>query len=86
MGARMQLDGALEAGAGIEPTYGDLQSPAWPLCHPAGNALNGRLAQYRLPKGAHICRQGPQGQAEFWRRAGGNRAPSALCFRTSPRI
>lgn len=25
----------LEAEAGIEPTYGDLQSPAWPLCHSA---------------------------------------------------
>jgi hypothetical protein len=27
----------MEARAGIEPTYGDLQSPAWPLCHRARN-------------------------------------------------
>ena len=26
---------ALEAGVGIEPAYTDLQSAAWPLCHPA---------------------------------------------------
>ena len=25
----------LEAGVGIEPAYTDLQSAAWPLCHPA---------------------------------------------------
>ena len=27
--------GRLEARAGIEPTYEDLQSSAWPLCHRA---------------------------------------------------
>jgi hypothetical protein len=25
----------MEAGVGIEPAYTDLQSAAWPLCHPA---------------------------------------------------
>ena len=25
----------VEAGVGIEPAYTDLQSAAWPLCHPA---------------------------------------------------
>ena len=25
----------LEAGVGIEPAYAELQSAAWPLCHPA---------------------------------------------------
>ena len=30
--------GELEAGVGIEPAYTDLQSAAWPLCHPAAAA------------------------------------------------
>ena len=25
----------MEAGVGIEPAYVELQSTAWPLCHPA---------------------------------------------------
>ena len=29
------LEEELEAGVGIEPAYTDLQSAAWPLCHPA---------------------------------------------------
>jgi hypothetical protein len=33
-GARRQF-GNLEAGVGIEPASTDLQSAAWPLCHPA---------------------------------------------------
>ena len=32
------LEEMLEAGVGIEPAYTDLQSAAWPLCHPAAAA------------------------------------------------
>ena len=31
----------MEAGVGIEPAYTDLQSAAWPLCHPAARSLHG---------------------------------------------
>ena len=31
----------LEARAGIEPTYEDLQSSAWPLCHRAAGPREG---------------------------------------------
>jgi hypothetical protein len=42
--------GALEAGGGIEPPIGDLQSPALPLCYPAAHlteATFSRVASYR---------------------------------------
>ena len=32
----------MEAGVGIEPAYTDLQSAAWPLCHPAVHSGHGR--------------------------------------------
>ena len=37
----------LEAGVGIEPAYTDLQSAAWPLCHPARElrGLTGPMAR-----------------------------------------
>ena len=34
------LDAGVEAGVGIEPAYTDLQSAAWPLCHPARGGSN----------------------------------------------
>ena len=30
----------MEAGVGIEPAYVELQSTAWPLCHPALKPFN----------------------------------------------
>jgi hypothetical protein len=41
------VGGKLEAGVGIEPAYTDLQSAAWPLCHPATARARGLLK----PKG-----------------------------------
>ncbi len=32
---RLEKTVKVEAGVGIEPAYTDLQSAAWPLCHPA---------------------------------------------------
>src|SRR5688572_31862133 len=37
----------MEARAGIEPTYEDLQSSAWPLCHRAGSGRIRRVPTWR---------------------------------------
>ncbi len=39
------LDAGVEAGVGIEPAYTDLQSAAWPLCHPARGGSNQERAK-----------------------------------------
>src|SRR5512137_2307093 len=52
----------MEAGVGIEPAYTDLQSAAWPLCHPAAAATRFR-EDARLPKPKGEARWLPQ---EIW--------------------
>ena len=40
----------LEAGVGIEPAYADLQSAAWPLCHPARGGSNQKGKRVAPPR------------------------------------
>ena len=51
----------MEARAGIEPTYEDLQSSAWPLCHRANMPpAADHLAQRRIePSSARVKHAGP---------------------------
>src|SRR5688572_1881983 len=42
-----KLGKEMEARAGIEPTYEDLQSSAWPLCHRAGSGRIRRVPTWR---------------------------------------
>jgi hypothetical protein len=45
----------LEAGVGIEPAYTDLQSAAWPLCHPARSTpIVATLLQRAAKKGEAV--------------------------------
>jgi hypothetical protein len=46
----------MEAGVGIEPAYTDLQSAAWPLCHPA-MILNQKREARRLPSLQNLERE-----------------------------
>ncbi len=46
----------MEAGVGIEPAYTDLQSAAWPLCHPAMISNQKREAR-RLPSLQNLERE-----------------------------
>ena len=39
----------MEAEAGIEPTYADLQSAAWPLCHSARRSILWQLDLWHRP-------------------------------------
>ena len=41
------LDAGVEAGVGIEPAYTDLQSAAWPLCHPAMRGDSRQIQSYQ---------------------------------------
>ena len=50
----------LEAEAGIEPTYGDLQSPAWPLCH---SAVLGPWELNIGPQAATLYQAAPKGRS-----------------------
>ena len=43
----------LEAGVGIEPAYTELQSAAWPLCHPAISLYSARPNYIKTPVNEH---------------------------------
>src|SRR5215469_13063529 len=64
---------ALEARAGIEPTYEDLQSSAWPLCHRAGEesrvrAGPSKVAGDYLPPPRRVKRTGSGTRSKrIWR-------------------
>ena len=49
-GTLFVVEGVMEAGVGIEPAYTDLQSAAWPLCHPARGGSNQKGKRVAPPR------------------------------------
>ncbi len=81
----------LEAGTGIEPTFKDLQSSAWPLCHRARRVSKREtVVEFRFPaaNGRDLRRSTPAGQARAAFPPGPGWGPSeaAIVFRGLFRI